>query len=75
VPCLLGRCPRYGRGREAARKAHPGIIIENLPELAAALESADVEVAWDGEFPGHDRFYAPDPFGDRLEFLEPQQQT
>jgi hypothetical protein len=32
-------------------------------------------VAWDGEFPRHDRFYAPDPFGDRLEFLEPQQQT
>jgi catechol 2,3-dioxygenase-like lactoylglutathione lyase family enzyme len=58
-----------------ARKAHPGIIIENLPELAAALERAEVEVTWDGEFPGHDRFYAPDPFGNRLEFLEPRQRT
>jgi hypothetical protein len=26
----------------------------------------------DDEFPGHDRFYAADPFGNRLEFLEPR---
>jgi hypothetical protein len=28
-------------------------------------------VTWDPEFPGHDRFYSADPFGNRLEFLEP----
>ena len=54
-----------------AAKAHPGILVGDLRALAEALSSADVEVTWDGEFPGHDRFYAADPFGNRLEFLEP----
>lgn len=54
-----------------ARKAHPGILVSNLRELATSLEARGVDVTWDGEFPGHDRFYAADPFGNRLEFLEP----
>jgi catechol 2,3-dioxygenase-like lactoylglutathione lyase family enzyme len=56
----------------AARKAHPGILVRDLRALAGVLEAAGVEVVWDGEFPGHDRFYAADPFGNRLEFLEPR---
>jgi catechol 2,3-dioxygenase-like lactoylglutathione lyase family enzyme len=56
----------------AARKAHPGMLVSNLRELAETFTDAGVEVAWDGEFPGHDRFYAADPFGNRLEFLEPR---
>lgn len=56
----------------AARKAHPGILVRNLSELAETFAAAGVEATWDGEFPGHDRFYAADPFGNRLEFLEPQ---
>lgn len=56
-----------------ARKAHPGILVRDLRALAAVLETAGVDVAWDGEFAGHDRFYAADPFGNRLEFLEPRQ--
>ena len=55
-----------------ARKAHPGVLVTGLAVLASRLEAADVAVAWDGEFPGHDRFYAHDPFGNRLEFLEPR---
>ena len=55
-----------------ARKAHPGVIVTGLRGLAARLAAAGVEVTWDGEFPGHDRFYAHDPFGNRLEFLEPR---
>ena len=54
-----------------ARKAHPGILVEDLDGLAVALEDAGMTVTWDGEFPGHRRFYAADPFGNRLEFLEP----
>ncbi|CAN5407596.1 VOC family protein [soil metagenome] len=54
-----------------AGKAHPGILVSNLRDLATVLESGGVDVTWDGEFPGHDRFYAADPFGNRLEFLEP----
>ena len=55
-----------------ARKAHPGILVDDLRGLAGTLTAAGVEVMWDGEFPGHDRVYAADPFGNRLEFLEPR---
>lgn len=53
-----------------ARKAHPGVLVRDLPALERALEAAGVAVTWDPEFPGHDRFYSVDPFGNRLEFLE-----
>lgn len=55
-----------------ARKAHPGILVSDIGALATSLTEAGIEVTWDGEFPGHDRFYACDPFGNRLEFLEPR---
>lgn len=54
-----------------ARKAHPGILITGLDGLAARLEAHGVPVQWDDNLPGHRRFYAGDPFGNRLEFLEP----
>ena len=54
-----------------ARKAHPGILVTDLDGLAARLAATGVEPEWDGEFPGHRRFYAADPFGNRLEFLQP----
>ena len=55
-----------------ARKAHPGIVVDGLAELAAALEAAGATVSWDTELAGHDRFYSTDPFGNRLEFLQPK---
>jgi transcriptional regulator len=55
-----------------ARKAHPGILVSGLDSLASRLAAAGIEIRWDGEFPGHRRFYADDPFGNRLEFLEPE---
>jgi catechol 2,3-dioxygenase-like lactoylglutathione lyase family enzyme len=54
-----------------ARKAHPGILIRNIEVLADHLEAHGVEVTWDENFPGMQRFYAADPLGNRLEFLEP----
>lgn len=54
-----------------ARKTHPGLLVDGLPLLARRLEQAGCPVTWDGEFPGHDRFYSADPFGNRLEFLQP----
>jgi catechol 2,3-dioxygenase-like lactoylglutathione lyase family enzyme len=54
-----------------ARKAHPGILVDGLDALAGRLEAAGVEVEWDDLFPGFRRFYAHDPFGNRLELLEP----
>jgi extradiol dioxygenase family protein len=56
-----------------ARKAHPGILVADLNALAERLESSGVDVEWDDKFPGHRRFYAHDPLGNRLEFPEPEQ--
>ena len=53
-----------------ARKAHPGIRVEDLDGLAAALTAGGVEVTWDDDFPGHRRCYAADPVGNRLEFIQ-----
>ncbi|WP_326617701.1 glyoxalase [Streptomyces decoyicus] len=55
-----------------ARKAHPGILVSGLDSLATHLTEAGVEVIWDGEFPGFERFYAYDFLGNRLEFMEPR---
>ncbi|HSJ33727.1 MAG TPA: VOC family protein [Acidimicrobiia bacterium] len=55
-----------------ARKAHPALIVDDLAALKLTLEEAGVAVAVDQPLPGFDRFYASDPFGNRLEFLQPQ---
>ena len=55
-----------------AAKAHPAFALASPGEvdaLAARLEAAGVEVRFDDELPGHRRFYACDPWGNRLEFL------
>jgi catechol 2,3-dioxygenase-like lactoylglutathione lyase family enzyme len=58
-----------------SRKAHPGVLVDGLDLLAEQLSAAGIAVQWDGHFPGHRRFYASDPFGNRLEFLEPEAAT
>lgn len=54
----------------AARKAHPGILVQDLDGVVDRLRDAGQDVTWDDEFPGFRRVYAYDPFGNRLEFLE-----
>jgi hypothetical protein len=54
-----------------ARKAHPAILVDGLGELRARLVDGGYEVQEDTQLEGHDRFYGFDPFGNRLEFLEP----
>ncbi|MBK3585494.1 VOC family protein [Streptomyces microflavus] len=54
-----------------AKKAHPGLRVTGIVEYAARLGAHGVEITWDGDLPGHRRFYAQDPAGNRLEFLEP----
>ena len=53
-----------------ARKAHPGIRVDDLDGLAERLAKHGVDVDWDDDFPGHRRFYAFDNLGNRLEFLQ-----
>ena len=53
-----------------ARKAHPALSVQGCDALKAKLLSAGVTVKEDDALPGIRRFYADDPFGNRLEFLE-----
>jgi catechol 2,3-dioxygenase-like lactoylglutathione lyase family enzyme len=55
----------------SATRAHPALLVDDLDDVAARLAADGQDVTWDGEFPGHRRFYAVDPFGNRLEFLQP----
>lgn len=54
-----------------ARKAHPAIGVRELDQLARRLDAQGVEVRPDAELEGVARFFVNDPFGNRLEFLEP----
>jgi catechol 2,3-dioxygenase-like lactoylglutathione lyase family enzyme len=54
-----------------ARKAHPGLLVAGLDELARRIEAHGVGVEWDDSLPGFRRCYVADPFGNRVELLEP----
>jgi catechol 2,3-dioxygenase-like lactoylglutathione lyase family enzyme len=56
-----------------ARKAHPALLVSDLEELRAALTEAGIEIILDTpQLEGQERFYAHDPFGNRLEFIRGQ---
>ena len=54
-----------------ARKAHPGLLVHDVDAWASRLRAAGAPVLFDEDFPGMRRFYSEDPYGNRLEFLEP----
>jgi len=54
-----------------SRKAHPAFVVGDLGGLAGKLDAAGSPVLWDDELAPRRRFYGEDPFGNRLEFLEP----
>ena len=58
-----------------ARKAHVAFKVKGLSALRASLVRAGTEIADDTQLEGYERFYAYDPFGNRLEFLEEQAQV
>jgi catechol 2,3-dioxygenase-like lactoylglutathione lyase family enzyme len=54
-----------------ARKAHPAFLIRGLDELRERLDGAGYRIDEDVQLEGFRRFYARDPFGNRIELLEP----
>lgn len=52
-----------------ASKAHPGLVVADVAAARHALEDAGIAVREDDVDIGVDRFYANDPFGNRLEFI------
>jgi catechol 2,3-dioxygenase-like lactoylglutathione lyase family enzyme len=57
-------------GHRPALKAHPALAVRGLDVLAGRLEAAGVRVEWDSSLPGVRRFYAADPWGNRIELVE-----
>ncbi|MEL6985170.1 MAG: VOC family protein [Actinomycetota bacterium] len=57
-----------------ARKAHPAFLVSDLPSLIGRLRAAGVPVRDDEPLEGYDRAYVDDPFGNRIELMEPKTQ-
>ena len=54
-----------------ARKAHPALIVDDLAELRARLDVAGAAMRDDEPLEGYDRVYVDDPFGNRIELMQP----
>jgi catechol 2,3-dioxygenase-like lactoylglutathione lyase family enzyme len=54
-----------------ARKAHPALLVTDLPALIELLRGAGVTIADDEPLEGYHRVYVDDPFGNRIELMEP----
>jgi catechol 2,3-dioxygenase-like lactoylglutathione lyase family enzyme len=55
-----------------ARKAHPAFRADDLGAVARRVEAAGHAISWDDRYPGVRRFYVDDPFGNRVELLQPE---
>jgi catechol 2,3-dioxygenase-like lactoylglutathione lyase family enzyme len=55
----------------AARKAHPALLVQDLAALKALIEAAGYSFNTDEPLAGYDRIYVNDPFGNRIELMEP----
>jgi hypothetical protein len=58
-------------GFRPARKAHPAFAVFDIDTLFLRLTGAGVRCVWDDALGNIRRFYADDPWGNRLEFTEP----
>lgn len=67
VKLHLGVDPEF----RAAKKAHPALIVREVRVLAATIKAAGFPVVDDEPLEGYDRVYVSDPFGNRLELMEP----
>jgi catechol 2,3-dioxygenase-like lactoylglutathione lyase family enzyme len=55
---------------QLAKKAHPAFAVADLGKLRETLLARAVKMTEDDSLPGTHRFFAEDPWGNRLEFLE-----
>jgi len=54
-----------------ATKAHAAFIVDDVGALAAAIAAAGLAVVDDEPLEGYVRVYVNDPFGNRIELMEP----
>jgi catechol 2,3-dioxygenase-like lactoylglutathione lyase family enzyme len=54
-----------------AKKAHPAFIVDDLTSLSERLAGAGHPVRSEEPLEGYRRMYVDDPFGNRIELMEP----
>jgi catechol 2,3-dioxygenase-like lactoylglutathione lyase family enzyme len=62
-----------GAGASAENRVsrrHPAFRVSDLEGLRRRLQTAGVEIIAGNRFPGQERFFVRDPWGNRLEFVE-----
>ncbi len=60
-------------GFQAPRRTHPALRVDDLDAFASRCAEAGYEVEWDDRHPVMRRFYVHDPFGNRLEIVQPRE--
>ena len=55
----------------AARKAHPALLVRDLQDFIDRARAQGYELATDEPLTGYNRIFIYDPFGNRLELMEP----
>jgi catechol 2,3-dioxygenase-like lactoylglutathione lyase family enzyme len=54
-----------------AAKAHPAFIVDDVHALARSVAAAGLPVDDDEPLAGYHRVYVSDPFGNRIELIQP----
>jgi catechol 2,3-dioxygenase-like lactoylglutathione lyase family enzyme len=54
-----------------AQKAHPALVVRGLDAYVARARAQGVRIVDDDPLPGYRRIFLYDPFGNRLELMEP----
>jgi catechol 2,3-dioxygenase-like lactoylglutathione lyase family enzyme len=52
-------------------KHHPAFLVTGLKEIQAHLSAHGITIQIESTIPGFNRFSIRDPFGNRIEFIEP----
>ena len=55
-----------------ARKAHVALLVADLPALQQRLRASGYALKEDEPLEGYHRVYVDDPFGNRIELMEPK---
>lgn len=55
-----------------ARKPHPAFLVEDLAALLVIMAAAGCIVRTDEFLDGYERAYVDDPFGTKIELMQPK---
>jgi catechol 2,3-dioxygenase-like lactoylglutathione lyase family enzyme len=58
------------KGFAPAKKAHVAFVVDSLAKWRKKLQKAGMPIKAGSAMPGWNRFFAEDPCGNRLEFME-----